>query len=112
MIWQLPRWKEFIVKSYGKKGQDVVDKNNAAVDRGGEYKQLTVDSSWANLPEDKEEKNNDPEFINKLVRPINAQNGDLLPVSAWKGYEDGAWEQGTASYEKRESPFRSCMEFC
>ena len=95
------KMKEFIVKSYGKKGQDVVDKNNAAVDRGGEYKQLTVDSSWANLPEDKEEKNNDPEFINKLVRPINAQNGDLLPVSAWKGYEDGAWEQGTASYEKR-----------
>src|SRR5574344_2890888 len=78
------KMKEFIVKSYGKKGQDVVDKNNAAVDSGGEYKQLTVDSSWANLPEDKEEKNNDPEFINKLVRPINAQNGDLLPVSAWK----------------------------
>ena len=39
--------KAFIVKSYSKKGQDVVDKNFAAVDRGGEYKQLTVDPAWA-----------------------------------------------------------------
>ncbi len=41
--------KKFIVKSYGKKGEDVVNKNYAAVDRGGEYKQLTVDPAWANL---------------------------------------------------------------
>ena len=95
------KMKEFIVKSYGKKGQDVVDKNYAAVDRGGEYKQLTVDASWAKLPADAEVKNNDTEFVSKLVRPINAQNGDLLPVSAWKGYEDGTWEQGTATSEKR-----------
>ncbi len=43
--------KKFIVKSYGKKGEDVVNKNYAAVDRGGEYKTLTVDPAWANLPE-------------------------------------------------------------
>ena len=93
--------KKFIVKSYGKKGQDVVDKNYAAVDRGGEYKQLPVDKAWSNLPEDVQAANNDPEFINKIVRPINAQNGDLLKVSDFKGIEDGTWEQGTASYEKR-----------
>ncbi len=45
--------------------------------------------------------NNDPAFINEVVRPINAQDGDLLPVSAFKGIEDGTWEQGTAQYEKR-----------
>ncbi|HOH71048.1 MAG TPA: thiamine pyrophosphate-dependent enzyme, partial [Paludibacteraceae bacterium] len=45
--------------------------------------------------------NNDPEFINSVVRPINAQDGDLLKVSAFKGIEDGTWEQGTAKYEKR-----------
>ena len=39
----IEQMKKFIVKSYGKKGQDVVDKNYQAVDRGGEYKQLTVD---------------------------------------------------------------------
>jgi len=93
--------KKFIVKSYGKKGEDVVNMNYAAVDRGGEYKQLVLDPSWANLPEDAIESNSDPDFINNVVRPINAQNGDLLPVSTYKGYEDGAWEQGTAAYEKR-----------
>lgn len=93
--------KKFIVKSYGKKGQDVVDKNYAAVDRGGEYKQLTVDPAWSNLPEDAAVENNDPAFINEVVRPINAQDGDLLKVSAFKGIEDGTWKQGTAAYEKR-----------
>ena len=93
--------KKFIVKSYGKKGEDVVNMNYAAVDRGGEYKILPVDPAWANLPEDPKVENDDPDFINNVVRPINAQNGDLLPVSAYKGYEDGMWEQGTAAYEKR-----------
>ena len=93
--------KKLIVKSYGKKGQDIIDKNYAAVDRGGEYKELVVDAAWANLPADEVVANNDPEFINNVVRPINAQNGDLLPVSAFKGYEDGTWPQGTSAYEKR-----------
>ncbi len=93
--------KKFIVKSYGKKGQDVVDKNYAAVDRGGEYKQLTVDASWANLSDDVKEANNDPEFINRVVRPINAQDGDLLKVSDFEAIPDGTWHQGTAAYEKR-----------
>ena len=93
--------KKFIVKSYGKKGQDIVDKNNAAVDRGGEYKQLTIDAAWASLADDAAVKNNDPAFINEVVRPINAQDGDLLKVSAFKGIEDGTWYAGTAKYEKR-----------
>ena len=93
--------KKFIVKSYGKKGQDIVDKNNAAVDRGGEYQQLTIDPAWANLPDEAAVANNDPAFINEVVRPINAQDGDLLPVSAFKGREDGTWDAGTAQYEKR-----------
>ena len=93
--------KKFIVKSYGKKGEDVVNKNYAAVDRGGEYKTLAVDPAWANLPDDAKVENNDPAFINEVVRPINAQDGDLLPVSAFKGIEDGTWYQGTSKYEKR-----------
>ena len=97
----IEQMKKFIVKSYGKKGEDVVNKNYAAVDRGGEYHQLTVDPAWANLPEDEKAANNDPAFINEVVRPINAQDGDLLKVSAFKGIEDGTWYQGTAKYEKR-----------
>ena len=93
--------KKFIVKSYGKKGQDVVDKNYQAVDRGGEYKELTVDPAWANLPADPKVERDEPAYISDLVRPINAQDGDLLPVSAFKVSVDGTWEQGTAAYEKR-----------
>ena len=93
--------KKFIVKSYGKKGEDVVNKNYAAVDRGGEYKELVVDPAWASLEVETAAANNDPAFINEVVRPINAQDGDLLKVSAFKGIEDGTWPQGTAAYEKR-----------
>ena len=93
--------KKFIVKSYGKKGEDVVNKNYQAVDRGGEYKTLAVDPAWANLPEDEKIVRDEPAFISDLVRPINAQDGDLLPVSAFKVSADGTWQQGTAAYEKR-----------
>ncbi len=93
--------KKFIVKSYGKKGQDVVDKNYAAVDRGGEYKKLDVDPAWSNLEVEAPAPNDDPEFINKIVRPINAQDGDLLKVSDFANIPDGTWHNGTAAYEKR-----------
>lgn len=95
--------KKFIVKSYGKKGQDVVDKNYAAVDRGGEYKQLTVDPTWANLPDDAVVEDDAPAFVKELVRPINAQAGDLLKVSDFIKHDtvDGTWENGTSAYEKR-----------
>ena len=95
--------KKAIVKSYGKKGQDVVDKNYAAVDRGGEYKQLTVDPAWANLPDDEVKTDNAPAFVKDLVRPINAQAGDLLKVSDFVKYDtvDGTWQNGTARWEKR-----------
>ncbi len=93
--------KKAIVKSYGKKGEDVVNMNYAAVDRGSEYKTLAVDPAWANLPEDEAIVRDEPEYITNLVRVINAQNGADLPVSAYKGIEDGTWEQGTAAYEKR-----------
>ncbi len=93
--------KKFINKSYGKKGENVVNMNYQAVDRGGEYKKLDVDPAWVNLPDDAVAENHDPAFINNVVRPINAQDGDLLPVSAFKEISDGTWELGTAKYEKR-----------
>ena len=113
----IEQMKKFIVKSYGKKGQDIVDKNNAAVDRGGEYKLLTVDPSWAHLADDAVVANNHPAFINEVVHSINAQNGDLLPVSAFSGIEDGTWHQGTSKFEKRgvaafvpEWDFENCIQ--
>ncbi|MBR3011318.1 MAG: pyruvate:ferredoxin (flavodoxin) oxidoreductase [Prevotella sp.] len=95
--------KKFIVKSYGKKGEDVVNMNYAAVDRGDEYKQLVVDPAWANLPDDAEKADEAPAFVKELVRPINAQAGDLLKVSDFVKHDtvDGSWQNGTAAFEKR-----------
>ncbi len=75
----IEQMKKFIVKSYGRKGEDVVNKNYQAVDRGNEYEQLTVDPEWSNLPVDNDIDDNAPAFINDVVRPINAQNAAIRP---------------------------------
>ena len=93
--------KKFIVKSYGKKGEDVVNKNYAAVDRGIEVEEIPVPADWANLPDEEAVKDNVPQFIEQVVRPVNAQRGYELPVSVFKGREDGTWDNGTTAYEKR-----------
>ena len=97
------KMKAAIVKSYGKKGEDVVNMNYAAVDRGGEYKQLSIDAAWANLADDAKVEDDAPAFVKELVRPINAQAGDLLKVSDFIKHDtvDGSWQVGTAAYEKR-----------
>ncbi len=94
--------KKAIVKSYGKKGEEIVNMNNAAVDRGGEVVKIEVPAEWASIVAEPLTFNtNAPEFIQKIVDPINAQMGDDLPVSAFLGYEDGTFPAGTTAYEKR-----------
>ncbi len=93
--------KKFIVKSYGKKGENVVNMNYAAVDRGDEYHRLEVDPAWAELAPDAKVDKGYPEFITNVVEVINAQNGDDLPTSTFRDCPDGTWQQGTAKYEKR-----------
>ena len=95
--------KKFIEKSYGKKGQDVVDKNYAAVDRGNEYKVLEIDPAWVNLSDDAKVEDDAPAFIKEIVRPINAQDGEMLKVSDFisHGMVDGTLQNGGAAYEKR-----------
>ncbi|WP_294593896.1 pyruvate:ferredoxin (flavodoxin) oxidoreductase [uncultured Rikenella sp.] len=95
--------KKAIYKSYGKKGEDVVNKNYAAVDAGGKnVVKVEVPAEWASITVTaKAADPSRPEFISKIVDPINALAGDDLPVSAFTGREDGTWEAGTAAYEKR-----------
>lgn len=95
--------KKFIEKSYGNKGQDVVEKNYAAVDRGGEYKTLTIDPAWVNLSDDEETADDAPAYIKEIVRPINAQAGNLLKVSDFVKYDmvDGTMKNGASAFEKR-----------
>jgi pyruvate-ferredoxin/flavodoxin oxidoreductase len=95
--------KEAVVKSYGKKGQNVIDMNNAAIDKGVEsIVKMEVGSDWANVQDEVVEENKaKPAFITNIVEPINAQKGFGLPVSAFNGMEDGTFMAGTAAYEKR-----------
>jgi pyruvate-ferredoxin/flavodoxin oxidoreductase len=94
--------KKFIVKSYGKKGEKIVNMNYAAVDSGADVIKVDIPAEWATIKlSDELANNNVPEFIKKVVQPINAQAGDDLPVSAFIGREDGTWDQGTTKYEKR-----------
>ena len=97
--------KHAILKSYGKKGEDIVNMNYAAVDAGGNaVEKVEVPAEWAQV-EDRgfEHASNAsyPEFVRKIVEPINGLKGDQLPVSAFNGREDGTWDNGTAAYEKR-----------
>lgn len=94
--------KKFIVKSYGKKGEDVVNKNYAAVDRGGDIVKVEIPAEWANIQVTAEKDTRDiPTFIKEVMEPMVAQKGNDLPVSAFKDIIDGTFPAGTTAYEKR-----------
>ena len=96
--------KKAIVKSYGKKGENIVNMNYAAVDRGGEYTKLEIPEDWKNISAKFENPNRNrmaPTFVNNIADVVNAQQGDKLPVSAFKDIADGTIPAGTAAYEKR-----------
>ncbi|MGM9769234.1 MAG: pyruvate:ferredoxin (flavodoxin) oxidoreductase, partial [Candidatus Cryptobacteroides sp.] len=96
--------KDAIVKSYGKKGENIVNMNYAAVDRGGEYTQVEVPAEWASITAKFENPNKDrlaPEFVKGIADVVNSQAGDTLPVSSFMPYADGTMPAGTAAFEKR-----------
>jgi pyruvate-ferredoxin/flavodoxin oxidoreductase len=94
--------KKAIYKTYGRKGEDVVNMNYAAVDKGTEVVKVEIPAEWASiLPEKKADKRNIPDFIRNVAEPINHLKGDDLPVSAFAGREDGTFPSGTTQYEKR-----------
>lgn len=95
--------KEYAAKTYGKKGEQIVQMNYKAIDSGADgLVEVKVDPAWVNLKdEQKEEKYVGDEFIEKVVKPINAGRGDQLPVSVFLGHEDGNFGAGTTQYEKR-----------
>ena len=90
-------------KSFGKKGEAVVQKNLAAIDHGMEHlEEVTIPESWSACPDGPEPAQADvPAFIRNILQPCNAQQGDKLPVSTFIGYEDGTMPLGTTAYEKR-----------
>jgi pyruvate-ferredoxin/flavodoxin oxidoreductase len=95
--------KKMIYKSYSKKGDKILNMNYAAVDKGVEgLVEIKIPSSWGNaIKEEKVETTELPDYIKNILIPINAQEGDKLPVSIFSGREDGTVPLGTSAYEKR-----------
>jgi pyruvate-ferredoxin/flavodoxin oxidoreductase len=94
--------KKAIYKSYGRKGEDVVNMNYSAIDKGGEVTKIEVPAEWADIIIKKKTDTREiPAFIREVMEPINRMKGDDLPVSAFSGREDGTFPAGTSAYEKR-----------
>ena len=96
--------KKMIVKSYGKKGENIVAMNYKAVDAGDAVTKVEIPADWANI-ETKgftfKRTREVPEFISSIADVINSQRGDTLPVSTFNGREDGTFPNGTTKFEKR-----------
>ena len=94
--------KDAVEHSYGKKGQNIVDMNNAAIDKGIDaIVAVEVPAGWAEAGDTAAEAATGNEFVDKLLVPMNKLEGDKLPVSAFADYADGTFPSGTAAYEKR-----------
>ena len=95
--------KDAARKSYARKGDAVVAKNVAAIEEGAQKcVEVAVPASWADAALDESAAETDvPAVVENILRPVNAQKGDDLPVSAFAGYEDGVIDMGLTAYEKR-----------
>ena len=94
--------KKAIIKSFGRKGEEIVNMNIAAVEKGADVEKVEVPKEWSKLqPKAKADTRNIPDFIKNVVEPMNRLMGDDLKVSAFKGREDGTFPSGTTQYEKR-----------
>ncbi len=94
--------KKAIVKTFGKKGEEIVDMNRTAVERGGDVAHIEIPREWSTVdPVDVVEERDVPDFVKNICDPINTLRGDDLPVSAFLGREDGTFPPGTTAYEKR-----------
>jgi pyruvate-ferredoxin/flavodoxin oxidoreductase len=96
--------KKMIQKTFGKKGEDIVNMNYEAVERGGNVTKIDVPESWKNIDSKGFEVPHHPDatdFVKNVAEVMNAQAGDDLPVSAFIDREDGSFPAGTTKYEKR-----------
>lgn len=94
--------KKAIVKSYGKKGDEIVNMNYGAVDAGvNNIVKIDVPDSWKTVADDEKPERNVPDFVLNIADVVNAQKGDSLPVSVFVDRADGQFPLGTSQYEKR-----------
>ena len=95
--------KKAVVKSYGNKGEKVVAMNQAAIDMGiSSCVKVAVSADWRDAQDTVASALEDaPAFIKQILHPVNRQEGDKLPVSAFVSVEDGTFPLGTSAFEKR-----------
>ncbi len=99
--------KNAVLESYGLKGDEVIQKNYAAIENGMQkIKKMPIPNSWYTITELSEgfnivQKDNTSDFINKIMIPTNKMVGDSIPVSTFLDWVDGSMPQGTSRYEKR-----------
>ncbi|NTV90573.1 MAG: pyruvate:ferredoxin (flavodoxin) oxidoreductase, partial [Clostridiales bacterium] len=94
--------KKAIEDTYGKKGEKVVAVNNLCVDKGIEaINKIEIPASWANAVDAPKTGRQMPEFVARIMDPMNNQQGEKLPVSTFLGREDGTFPQAASKYEKR-----------
>ena len=94
--------KDSIVKAYGHKGEDIVAMNYKAVDMGASaYEKIEIPEAWLDAKNEDKKELDLPDFIKNIVKPMEEQKEDEIPVSAFKDIDNGAWETATTQYEKR-----------
>ena len=98
----LSEMKKAIIKTFGRKGEEIVNMNLSAITRGAEVEKVEVPAEWAKIEiKPKIDNRTIPDFIKNVVEPINFMKGDDMKVSDFNGREDGTFPSGTSEYEKR-----------
>lgn len=98
----LKELKEIVAKLYAKKGEKIVQMNQNAIEQGiTAIHEVVIPAHWKTCTQEENKQGNEPDFIRNIMRPIQSQKGDLLPVSAFLDREDGTFPSGTSAYEKR-----------
>ncbi len=94
--------KDQVVANYGFMGDDIVEMNYQAIEKGANaYEKIDIPASWKDAELEEEKEADEPDFIKNILRPISKQQGNKLPVSVFAGEENGKMPAGTAAYEKR-----------
>ena len=93
--------KKAIYKTYGRKGEDIVNMNYAAIDRGGELEKIEIPAEWSKIVVKLADAESKDAFVRQIFDPVSSMNGDDIPVSAFLGREDGTFPNGMTQLEKR-----------
>ena len=94
--------KEAVVKTYSRKGEDVVNNNLTAIDAGvNNIKRIKIPERWANCEDEKKVEETLPKMVKEIAIPCQRQRGNDIPVSAFVNHADGTYELGVSKYDKR-----------